>query len=114
MSLKKIVSFGFKHNGEPSPVPGVVVVDIRRTFRNPYHDRRLRQKTGQDPEVQADIAKTPNFKAKVAYLKDEVTSPGVEEAWIGCTGGHHRSVFLAELLAKELGVQVIHRDVDKP
>jgi len=33
--------------------------------------------------------------------------------YLGCTGGHHRSVYLADRLAKELGVSVEHRDYDK-
>jgi UPF0042 nucleotide-binding protein len=113
MTLKKIISFGFKYEGEPPSPAGVLVVDIRQMFRNPYHDRKLRYKRGTDQEVQDDVMKTPNFQAKYDYLKEEVTTPGVEEAWIGCTGGRHRSVFLAERLGKELGVLVEHRDIDR-
>lgn len=116
MTLKKIISFGFRHEGggPNTGIPGVIVVDIRQMFRNPYHDRRLRKKRGTDPEVQKDILKTPNFHAKYAHLKEQVTVPGTEVAYIGCTGGHHRSVFLAEKLGRELGVPVEHRDYDKP
>ena len=113
MALKKVVSFGFKHD-EPPSSPGVLVVDIRQIFRNPYHNRKLRDKVGTDPEVQADVMKTPNFQAKYEYLKQEVTTPGVEEVWIGCMGGRHRSVFLVERLGQELGVPVEHRDLFKP
>lgn len=112
--LKKIVSFGFRHNGGPVAVAGIVVVDVRRMFRNPFHDQTLRDKNGTDPDVQADVMKTPNFDAKYAHVRDQVTTPGIEEAWIGCSGGHHRSVFLAEKLGQELGVTVEHRDIEKP
>jgi len=114
MALQKIVSFGFKHDDDPDDAPGVVVIDVRRLFRNPHRDRSLRYKTGLDPAVQADVRKTPEFHAKYRHVRDQVMSPGVEVAYIGCTGGHHRSVFLAQKLAEELGVLVEHRDVDKP
>lgn len=115
MALKQIISFGFRHEGcGPNVVAGVVVVDVRRMFRNPYHDRKLRYKRGTDPEVQADVMKTPDFRAKYAHVKNQITAPGVEVAYIGCSGGHHRSVFLAERLGQELGVPVLHRDIDRP
>jgi UPF0042 nucleotide-binding protein len=113
--LKKIVSFGFRHEGGgPNVVAGTVVVDVRKQFRNPYRDKTLRYKLGTDPEVQKDIMKTPEFRAKYQHLKEKITVPGTEVAYIGCSGGHHRSVFLAERLGKELGVAVEHRDIDKP
>lgn len=115
MTLKKIVSFGFRHQGGgPNVIPGVVVVDVRKMFRNPYHDPRLRKYRGLDQAVQEDIRKTPDFAAKVEYVKEKITVPGTEIAYIGCTGGHHRSVFIAELLGRELGVPVEHRDIEKP
>ena len=114
MTLKKIISFGFRHEWPPDPAPGAVILDIRKMFRNPYHDRKLRSKRGTDPEVQADIRKTPDFAAKYTHLREQVCQPGIEVAYIGCTGGHHRSVYLAESLGRELGVPVEHRDFAKP
>ena len=112
MILKKIVSFGYKW-GEPESTPGVIVADTRTLFRNPYHNRSLRYKLGTDPEVQSEVLKTPNFKAKYDHLKTIATVPGVHEVWIGCHGGRHRSVFLAEKLGQDLQVPVEHRDVAK-
>jgi RNase adaptor protein for sRNA GlmZ degradation len=113
--LKKIVSFGFRHEGcGPNVTSGVVVIDVRQMFKNPHHNRKLRYLRGTDPAVQDDIRKTRNFWAKYAHLKERVTSPGTEVAYIGCTGGHHRSVYLAMELGRELGVPVEHRDIDKP
>lgn len=114
MTLKKIVSFGFKHPDPPSEfTPGVVVVDVRPLFRNPHHDRSLRSLNGTDPKVQADVMKTPEFTAKYRYLQAQATAPGTEVVYIGCHGGRHRSVFLAERLGQELGVPVEHRDIEK-
>jgi len=114
--VKKIVSFGFRHGSPPSAVngSGVVVIDVRKVFtRNPYHDRKLRQLRGTDPAVQADILKTPNFEVAYSHLKEAVMVPGLDIVYLGCTGGHHRSVFLAERLSQELGVPVEHRDFAK-
>jgi UPF0042 nucleotide-binding protein len=104
------VSFGYKH-GVPPKHTDHVVVDVRRMFRNPYVDSRLRVQSGLDREVQAYIESTPNFMPLYEYVKEQVTVPGVRVAYIGCIGGKHRSVFLAERLAKELGVKVEHRDL---
>ncbi len=94
-------------------VPGVVVIDVRNLFRNPFHDRRLRPLRGTHPDVQADIRKTPDFVAKFEHVKARILVPGTEIAYIGCQGGHHRSVYLAEILGQQLGVPVEHRDYDK-
>jgi UPF0042 nucleotide-binding protein len=111
--LDKIVSFGFKH-GAPPKHTDHVVVDVRRLFRNPYVDVRLRQRDGLDRDVQEYIKSTPNFDPLYQHLKQQVTVPGIRVAYIGCIGGKHRSVFLAERLAKDLGVQVEHRDLTTP
>lgn len=113
--LKKIISFGFRHEGGgPNVTQGVIVLDIRQAFRNPYHNKKLRKKRGTDADVQADIRRTPDFQAKYDAIREKVTADGVEVAYIGCSGGHHRSVYLAEKLAHELGVKVEHRDYAKP
>lgn len=104
--LEKIVSFGFKHEWPPETKPGVLVIDVRKMFRNPYRDRSLRYLNGLDPRVQADVMMTPNFQALYEHVKRQVTAPGIRVVYIGCTGGHHRSVTIAEKLATDLGVEV--------
>jgi UPF0042 nucleotide-binding protein len=113
MTLKKIISFGFRHEWPPEAAPGVVIVDVRQLFKNPHHNRKLRYLRGTDLAVQEDIRQTRNFWAKYAHLKERVSSPGTEVAFIGCTGGKHRSVYLAVELGRELGVPVEHRDIDR-
>jgi UPF0042 nucleotide-binding protein len=113
--LKKIVSFGFRHGDTPDRVAsGSVVVDVRRMFKNPYFQPALRDKRGTDPEVgEFIVSETPSFGAKYAYVRDRITAPGIEVAYIGCLGGKHRSVYLAERLGAELRVEVEHRDIAK-
>ena len=107
MTLKKIVSFGHRY-GLPVIGPGILVVDVRRMFSNPF--LRLQQ---ADTSVEKELTKAADFQAKYTYLKEVVSVPGTEIAYIGCYGGLHRSVFLAERLGQELGVAVEHRDKDR-
>lgn len=111
MALKKIVSFGFKYPDPPDQGPGDVVVDVRALFRNPWRKLRSRPLTAE--EIEQEILSTPNFEARYAHVKATATAPGTEVAFIGCYGGKHRSVFLAERLGRELGIPVEHRDIDR-
>lgn len=106
----RIISFGFRH-GKP---PDGFVIDVRSLGfrRNPFHDRRLRYLRGTDRAVQEDVQKTPEFWEKYEELTTLVAQQG-GVVCLGCTGGHHRSVTLAELLGHKLGVPVEHRDIDK-
>ena len=108
--LTKIVSFGYKH-GTPVDGSNTVIIDIRGMFNNPYHDKSLRGLTGKNSEVQYAVMKTPNFDALYQYLMHKISVPGVAVAYVGCTGGKHRSVFLAESLGSTLSVPVEHRDL---
>lgn len=111
MRLKKIISFGFKHGNVPASTQDVKVLDVRELFVNPYHSLELRAKTGLDEKVQQFIERGPEFQARYDFVKQQATTPGPEVVYIGCQGGHHRSVFIAEKLAKELGVEVEHREL---
>ncbi len=109
---KLIVSFGFKY-GPPSEADGRIF-DVRRWFnRNPYRLRKLRYLRGTDPAVQEDIKQTPGFAESYEKLFEAVKNSPEETVFLGCTGGHHRSVFLAEQISKALGISVLHRDIDK-
>jgi RNase adapter protein RapZ len=108
----KIVSFGFRHGDVP--VWPAYVIDVRELGfrRNPFHDRKLRYMRGTDEAVQEDVKKTPDFQEKYEHLLQLVRLAG-DVVYLGCTGGHHRSVTLTELLGKDLGIPVEHRDIDK-
>ena len=111
--MNMLISFGYKHG--TSPLTGHNVIDIREEFgRNPYHDKALRPLRGDHPDVIEDILKTPDFEAKLLKLKARVRNiaMGCKSTiiYIGCTGGHHRSVYIVNRLAKELGWRGMHRD----
>ena len=116
-----VVSFGYK-NG--IPLEADLVIDVRFLV-NPYYEPSLRNKTGLDKEVQEYIEKSPEaleFLKKmtdmVSYLVPKYIKEGKSYLTIaiGCTGGKHRSVFMASKLAQNLAeknfkVSQFHRDI---
>jgi RNase adapter protein RapZ len=119
-----VMSFGFKY-GLPSDVD--MVADMR-FLPNPYWDEALRHQSGQDSQVSEYVVSNPlavefleNFeKTLQTVLKGYVqeNKPFATLA-IGCTGGKHRSVAVAEELVKKLSqrddiqVRVKHRDLGR-
>ena len=116
-----VVSFGFKHG---VPLDADLVFDVR-FLPNPYYERALRDQTGLDAPVRDYVFAQEGAEA---FTADVV---GFVERWlpgfaatgrprltvaIGCTGGQHRSVALAEAIAERLRsghpyVDSLHRDI---
>ncbi|NUP35992.1 MAG: ATPase [Streptomyces sp.] len=122
MAAVDIVSFGYLH--EPAPEADVVL-DLRRAFRDPHVDPRLRELTGHDRPVQKAVLRTSGvrhlLRATVRQVQAYAEGPSAGRIVIGsgCAGGRHRSVVVAERLARRLRrrghtVTVIHRDVHRP
>lgn len=117
------LSFGFK-NG--IPLDADLVFDVR-FLPNPHFVPEFRKQTGLDPKVAAYVRRfkqTREFLDKVTdmmlYLLPHYISEGKSYLTVafGCTGGQHRSVMMAEEMAKRLkkaGYQVksLHRDIPK-
>jgi UPF0042 nucleotide-binding protein len=98
-------SFGYKHG-----IPGDAdfVFDVR-SLPNPFWEHSLRHLTGRDPEVMAYLASHPSVGRMTAALIEFLSERVAEFAHanrsyltigIGCTGGQHRSVYIAERLAE--------------
>ena len=119
-----VLSFGFKY-GIPSDSD--LVFDVR-FLPNPYYIDGLREKTGNDPEVQDYVMgneKAEQFLDKLKDMTEFLIPNYILEGKnqlvisIGCTGGKHRSVTLANALYKVLekqenyGVRIEHRDIEK-
>jgi len=119
-----IVSFGFK-NGILSDAD--LVFDVR-FLPNPFYIDELKQKTGNDKEVQDYVMSFEEahvFMDKLTELINFLIPNYIKEGkyqlviGIGCTGGKHRSVTLANALYDRLkdkgsyGIKISHRDVDK-
>lgn len=117
-----LVSFGFKH-GVP---PGADLVFDLRFLPNPHFEPGLRELTGQDAPVQAFLHEQPEFRRLLDRLSDfllyllplyrEETRAYLTVA-LGCTGGRHRSVAVAEALTASLAqsgwsVRTVHRELE--
>jgi RNase adapter protein RapZ len=118
--LITILSFGFKFN---LPYNMDLLFDVR-FLPNPHFVPALRPKSGLDPEITAYLSGQPEYEAFYSKLLDFVTYliPQYQKELksyltiaIGCTGGRHRSVAIAQRLGNELeqlghNVEVVHRD----
>jgi UPF0042 nucleotide-binding protein len=119
----KLYSFGYKYD---CPVGADFVFDVR-FLKNPFYQKELRSLTGQNQAVRDYVMafeEAQTFYHKLLDLLSfvipefkKVSKPVVEIA-IGCTGGQHRSVTFAEMLAADLkkqGLEVtlLHRDMAK-
>jgi len=117
-----LVSFGFKHG---LPVEADLVFDVR-FLANPFFQARLRPLTGLDRRVAAFMTKHPATQettSRIASLLQYLIPHYADEGksyltiGIGCTGGQHRSVYVAEALRRALGsvqgvrLHVRHRDL---
>ena len=118
-----IISFGFKH-GIPLDVD--LAFDVR-FLPNPYYIESLRHKTGYEEEVKNYVLKWPVTKEFLTRITDlllfllpHYRKEGKTHllVGIGCTGGRHRSVVIAQELARMLGqrqkrVLAEHRDIGR-
>jgi len=118
--LVTIISFGFKYS---LPYNLDLLFDVR-FLPNPHFIDALRPKTGLDREVIDYLKQQPEYDTFYAKLLDFVTYllPGYQREMksyltigIGCTGGKHRSVAVAQRLGADLeargySVEIVHRD----
>ncbi len=116
----EVLSFGFKHG---TPIDADIVMDVR-FLPNPYYVEALRPQTGLDQAVYDYVMKQPETQTFYSKFIDlvEYCLPGYKKEGkasvtiaVGCTGGQHRSVAIAERLGMQLkndqyAVNVAHRD----
>ncbi|WP_109030112.1 RapZ C-terminal domain-containing protein [Streptomyces rubrogriseus] len=122
MATVEIVSFGFLHAEAPQ---ADIVLDLRRAFRDPHVDPRIRQLTGRDRAVRQAVLDTAGVRQLLKTTTRQVAAyasgPSADRIVIGsgCAGGRHRSVVVADQLARRLRrrghtVTVTHRDIRRP
>jgi RNase adapter protein RapZ len=119
------MTFGFKHG---SPRDADLTFDVR-FLPNPHYEAELRELTGQDDAVVQYVEESDGigeFYERLTPLLDYLLPAYESEGkshltvGIGCTGGRHRSVVIAEHLARiyaprgDVLVDVVHRDMAKP
>lgn len=122
--VTRFLSFGFKYG---VPIDADVVLDVR-FLDNPHFVPELRPKTGADPEIIAYLEQSPRTHAFLAHAEGLLSFclPNYREEGksyltvaVGCTGGRHRSVFIARTLAARvtektgMAIAVVHRDVER-
>lgn len=121
----EVISYG---KGHPEPAPRAdITFDTSDWFRDPHVSPAMRNMTGKDPEVIFSVLEDSGGKAAIAPLLhmvemlmehgDDVDRPIVIA--ICCVGGRHRSVAIADALARQANADgyltsVTHRDLDKP
>lgn len=118
-----LLTFGFK-NGPPRDAD--LTLDVR-FLPNPHYDEDLRPMTGMDPEVQAYVeqgTQAGEFYGRLLPLLEFLVPAYVAEGKshltiaVGCTGGRHRSITVADRIRRDLAsredviVRVKHRDVE--
>jgi UPF0042 nucleotide-binding protein len=100
-------SFGFKHG---IPTDADLVFDVR-CLPNPFYEVSLRPQTGLDAPVQEFLKAQPDTELMISDIEQfvvrwlpryEADNRSYLTVAIGCTGGQHRSVYIAETLAKRL------------
>jgi UPF0042 nucleotide-binding protein len=115
------LSFGFKHG---VPLDCDLIVDVR-FLRNPHFIEELKPQTGRDPAVREYVLASPDasdflqrYGDLLAFLLPRYHHEGKAylNVGVGCTGGQHRSVAIAEELSKRITgseylVSVKHRDI---
>jgi RNase adapter protein RapZ len=119
------MTFGFKHG---SPRDADLTFDVR-FLPNPHYEAELRDLTGLDGPVREYVESSDGideFYQRLTPLLDYLLPAYEQEGkshltiGIGCTGGRHRSVVIAEHLARAYGgrddllVDLVHRDIEKP
>jgi RNase adapter protein RapZ len=119
------ITYGFKHG---APREADLSFDVR-FLPNPHYEPDLRELTGLDPSVVHYVEGSDGineFYEHLLPLLDYLLPAYLREGkshltiGIGCTGGRHRSVVIAEHLGQVYGerdeyhVDVVHRDIDKP
>ncbi len=120
----QVVSFGFKFG---VPLEADIVLDVR-FLKNPYYVAELKQISGLTDPVRAYVLEqpiAPLFLDHVGELLDLIVPAYVDEGKsrltvaVGCTGGYHRSIVIAEEIATrlrardDLPVAVFHRELEQ-
>ncbi|BDR57964.1 RNase adapter RapZ [Xylocopilactobacillus apicola] len=118
----EIISFGFKYG---IPIDADYVIDLR-FIKNPFYVEKLKPLTGLDEPVREYVMEQPETESfyEGFYNLMKQIIPGFKKQGkqnltiaVGCTGGQHRSVAIAQRLhddfAKDYSVDITHRDIHK-
>jgi len=120
----QLISFGYKHG---VPLEADVVFDVR-FMENPFYIDALRPLSGLDPKVSQFVLQQPVTERFLSFVREffefalpayEAEGKGRLTVGIGCTGGYHRSIAIAEEIAGQWRaagggpVKVWHRELER-
>jgi UPF0042 nucleotide-binding protein len=116
-----VISYGRRHAAPPA---ADLTIDLRRRLRDPAAAAWCLPLTGLDPRVRANVLATPGAAGLLTHLESAarvllgLAAGRAVVVAVGCAGGRHRSVVVAEELAARVGrdwpVVVEHRHIDRP
>lgn len=111
--LLTITSFAYK-KGAPEQTKNLLVVDVRKTIRNPWPNKSLRAFDGRSDEIKKFISNCPKSATVINNIIFQMQWG--RDVSVGCHGGKHRSVAIVELAAAKaetlgMKIQVVHRDL---
>jgi len=122
-----VTSFGYLHLHAADPPPAAVLVDVREHLRDPHTDPAFRALTGHDVAVMERVLSTPGAGALIdavvaaaaALLPAACRIGRLVRIAVGCAGGRHRSVVIADAVAARLaltgwGAEAEHWHLHKP
>ncbi|MFF4337495.1 RapZ C-terminal domain-containing protein [[Kitasatospora] papulosa] len=123
----EVTSFGFLHDF-PDTAGNVLLVNLSTKLRNPFDDPEMRHRTGLEPEVSHHVLSTPGAVTILEETLGQVEAMlrgwadphfRIVRVLVGCRGGKHRSVAMAEAVATALNDRSIptlveHLHVDRP
>ncbi|HEY3504781.1 MAG TPA: RNase adapter RapZ [Actinocatenispora sp.] len=123
-------SFGHLHEPiyphRPAMPQAHLVLDVRKLFADPYLKPHLRAMTGRDHAIRNNVLNQPGAEAYVIAHAEAIAAtvtpaqPDLVTVAVGCAGGRHRSVVIAEalylVLAHGYGIaaEIHHRDIHRP
>lgn len=117
----RVLSFGYGHGAPPV---ADITLDVREWFRDPHVSLAMRELTGLDAEVHANVAAMPGVLDLVAELQRAAAvlvglDLGTVTVAFGCVGGRHRSVALARMLESRAwqegwSTELHHLDLERP
>jgi RNase adaptor protein for sRNA GlmZ degradation len=121
----QVESFGYLHGD--APYDAHLTLDVRKLLYNPYKDDRLRELTGEDEAVRDKVLACSGAAGLITNIARLTISIMIQHyplnittrIAIGCSGGRHRSVVIANVVGQQLSAKsaecsIIHRDILRP
>lgn len=107
--MAKVFSYSIRwRRPEEKNIPDADIYIDMRKFPNPYHNKALRALTGKDSPVVSEVMGDKRVRALVQEMVKKITEDNSLTIAVGCTGGRHRSVVVADQIAFATGLTAEH------